>query len=215
MVADSLDTTAAEVAALHRFQRRRRILVAACIAIILPICCILQSTFPPETIAHEGMEIFGAVLICIAIVGRLWCMLYIGGNKSTRLVATGPYSMCRNPLYFFSSVAAAGIGVQAASMTVGLATFLLCATVFHFVARREEFFLLSQFGPSYRDYVARVPRFFPDSNLFAPGRVARIQSRKLLHTFLDGLVFFVAMPLFEGIEWAQGAGVFPVVLQLP
>ena len=43
-----------------------------------------------------------------ACAGRLWCSVYIAGKKNRELVKVGPYSVCRNPLYFFSLVGAIG-----------------------------------------------------------------------------------------------------------
>ena len=52
----------------------------------------------------------GIILVGIASFGRLWCSLYIAGYKTDNLVTEGPYSMCRNPLYFFSFIGALGVG---------------------------------------------------------------------------------------------------------
>ncbi len=41
---------------------------------------------------------FGALLVGIASLGRLWCSIYIAGYKTDYLVAQGPYSMSGNPL---------------------------------------------------------------------------------------------------------------------
>ena len=43
----------------------------------------------------------GITLVGISSMGRMWCSLYIAGYKDNRLVTEGPYSLCRNPLYFF------------------------------------------------------------------------------------------------------------------
>jgi protein-S-isoprenylcysteine O-methyltransferase Ste14 len=40
---------------------------------------------------------------------RLWCSLYISGYKNSQLITSGPYSLCRNPLYFFSFVGFAAL----------------------------------------------------------------------------------------------------------
>ena len=68
----------------------------------------LERTYP----AIPGvMMLAGCTLVGIATVGRLWCALYIAGYKTDKLITSGPYSMCRNPLYFFSLLGGIGVGL--------------------------------------------------------------------------------------------------------
>src|SRR6478736_6292629 len=57
--------------------------------------------------------------------------------ERTRNPGAGPFSMTQNPLYFFSTVGAAGIGLMFGSVLaaalLGLGSFL----VFRFTARKE------------------------------------------------------------------------------
>lgn len=41
----------------------------------------------------------GIMSVGVAILGRLWCSLYIAGRKDRILVVHGPYSLSRNPFY--------------------------------------------------------------------------------------------------------------------
>ena len=43
----------------------------------------------------------GIALVGISSLGRMWCSLYIAGDKDESLMTQSPYSACRNPLYFF------------------------------------------------------------------------------------------------------------------
>lgn len=200
---------------LDRYQKRRRLVIALLVAALFGLYFTIQSWYPPETVMHEGIEMVGVVLIFLGIVGRLWCTLYIGGKKAAQIVDSGPYSICRNPLYFFSAVAAAGVGAQSGSFVTAILFFALCAIAFHFVILREERYLGANFGAPYADYLQRVPRFFPKPSLFKEGTVEGFKSKRLLNTLLDGLLFFVAMPVFEWIDHAQMAGTLPVLLRLP
>src|SRR5690349_15131041 len=56
--------------------------------------------------AEDAIEWAGMILIFICVCGRTWCSLYIGGRKISELVAVGPYSISRNPLYVFSIIGA-------------------------------------------------------------------------------------------------------------
>lgn len=48
---------------------------------------------------HRHIEAVGLLLLAICIVGRSVSSLYISGYKNAHLVDSGPYSICRNPLY--------------------------------------------------------------------------------------------------------------------
>ncbi|WP_269933218.1 methyltransferase family protein [Aminobacter sp. HY435] len=200
---------------LGRYQSMRRLMLAVMILVMFAALLFGQSTFPPDTTVHEVVEMVGILLIFLGIVGRLWCTLYIGGRKSGEIVTGGPYSMTRNPLYVFSTLAAAGVGAQMGSIVATVGFAALCALSFHVVIRREERHLSSLFGPEYQDYVARVPRFFPNISLYQEGNTGSFKPKILLNTLLDGLVFLVAMPVFELIDHAQVTGMLPVLFRIP
>ncbi len=201
--------------ALHSFQKLRRITLAVLLALVFAVLLFGQSIFPPETAVHEAIEMIGIALIVIGIAGRLWSTLYIGGKKSATVVADGPYSITRNPLYVFSSIAAIGVGAQMGSITAAVGFGVACAAAFHLVILREEKFLSANLGAEYRAYVAAVPRFFPKPSLYREGDTAGFKPSFLLVTLLDGLVFLVAMPLFEIIDAAQLSGALPVLFRIP
>jgi protein-S-isoprenylcysteine O-methyltransferase Ste14 len=85
-------------------------------------------TMNPEFNADgsDTVEKIGVGLVLFCVVGRMWSILYIGSKKNQTLVATGPYSITRNPLYLFSAIGAMGIGLFVGSLL--LALFLGLAT---------------------------------------------------------------------------------------
>jgi len=58
------------------------------------------------------------LLLLTACLGRVWCIMYIGGQKNTSVVTAGPYSMVRNPLYVFSFIGAIGLVLMTHSMVI-------------------------------------------------------------------------------------------------
>src|SRR3546814_6069616 len=52
----------------------------------------LSSTWTGESWVHLGVEWLGLGLILLAIAGRCWCILYLGGHKGAELIDQGPYS---------------------------------------------------------------------------------------------------------------------------
>ncbi|OHV86372.1 methyltransferase family protein [Mesorhizobium sp. ORS 3428] len=215
MVDDVKSTNDNPPAGLGGYQQMRRLVLAVLIAVLFAALLFGQSSFPPETPVHETIEMVGVLLIFLGIVGRLWSTLYIGGRKSAEVVTGGPYSITRNPLYVFSTVAAAGVGAQIGSFTGIILFAVLCAGAFHIVILREEKYLKQVLGAPYEAYLARVPRFFPKLSLYQEGDTGSFKPRLLLNTLLDGLVFLVALPAFELIDGAQQSGMLPVLFRLP
>lgn len=202
-----------DLAALHRFQRIRRITLAVVLAVVVASLCLVQASWDQAT--HDLIESIGLGFIVVGIVGRMWCTLYIGGRKSSEIVTAGPYSVCRNPLYFFSSIAAAGVGAQTGSIVLSILFFAGCAIAFLIVIAREEKFLSNQFGAPYQAYLATVPKFWPNPLLFRDEKELRVLPERIYTTLADGAVFFVAKPLMELVEYLQNTGVIPVLLHLP
>jgi len=91
---------------------------------------------------------------------------------------------------------------------------VLCYLAFSVVIRTEEKFLKQNFGKPYEAYCASVPRFFPHPSLFRDDKELIVRPDRLYRTFTDGLVFFVAYPFFEFVEYLQDTNVLPVLLHL-
>jgi len=200
---------------MSSYQAMRRLVLAVLIFVLLAALLFGQSLFPPESAVHETIEAVGLLLIFLGIIGRLWATLYIGGRKSSEVVSGGPYSITRNPLYVFSTVAAAGVGAQMGSILAMIGFGLSCALAFHIVILREEEYLREMLGSPYEAYMVRVPRFIPDLSLYDEGDTDSFRPKLLLNTLLDGLVFLAAMPFFESIDALQLSGYLPVLFRLP
>jgi protein-S-isoprenylcysteine O-methyltransferase Ste14 len=199
---------------LDGYQHARR-LVLFVFLLVAVFALLFISSYPEQSEFHEFVEAVGISLIGVAIIGRLWCTLYIGGRKAAELVQDGPYSITRNPLYLFSSIGAAGAGAQTGSVSIALFFFVVTAVAFTFVARREERLLSGIFGDSFAAYCARVPRFFPKLSLYRDSATVTVVPKRLYTTFIDSLVFFTAFPFFEFIEWLQLHHYLPILLRLP
>lgn len=199
--------------ALSRYQKRRRMALAF-VLLLTGGVLLFVSSVDTEGWLHEYVEAVGLGLISVGILGRLWCTLYIGGRKADDIVTTGPYSLSRNPLYVFSAIAAAGVGAQTGSIVISVLFLIVAALAFHVVIRREERYLEPVFGEPYRAYCRRVPRFLPSFRNFDAGGPMTFLPSRLHRTFTDGLVFFLALPVLESVEYAQETGLLPVFLHL-
>jgi protein-S-isoprenylcysteine O-methyltransferase Ste14 len=200
---------------IHTVQAIRKIVLYAAAAVGVFTFAFTASIYPSGQTTHEMIEWLGIVLIVACILGRTWSSLYIGGRKIEEFVQTGPYSVMRNPLYFFSFLGAAGVGMQVGSVILGLICAVLAWLVFYVVVLQEEQVLASRYGAAYGDYLTRVPRFVPNPSLWHDESTLTIRPPRVLMTFADALVFLLAVPLAEFFEYLQDTGVIPVLLRLP
>ncbi|WOB78219.1 isoprenylcysteine carboxylmethyltransferase family protein [Brevundimonas nasdae] len=195
-------------------QRRRKWFAGLVLLALIVLTASVRSVAALDGEWHEGVEALGLAAIIVAIVGRAWCSLYIGGRKKAEIVDRGPYSMTRNPLYVFSFIGAFGVGAQTGSVTIGaifaVATFL----VFLRTVGREEAWLAEHFGAPYAAYCARTPRFLPNPARWRDAEELTIRPAFFVRTLRDGLVFLAAIPVMEGIEHLQSSGLigFPISL---
>lgn len=199
---------------LGRVQRIRKLAMGLGIVAVIAVAMLTRSTWGGGSF-HEAVEAFGLAMIAVCIVGRGWCSLYIGGRKKAEIVDRGPYSVSRNPLYVFSFIGAFGVGAQTGSVTLALLFLALTWVVFWFTVKREEAWLSEAFGADYAAYVARTPRFGPDFSKWKDEGILEVRPRFFLTTLRDGLVFILAVPLFESVEYLQNIGWIAHVLNLP
>ena len=199
---------------ITKVQTIRKIVLFVALVLGGFVFAVTDTVYPSGHWAHELIEWAGIVLIMICLMGRTWSSLYIAGRKGEKLVTDGPYSVCRNPLYAFSIVGAAGMGAQTGSIVVGLICGIIAWIVFFVVVAQEEKLLLVVHGKAYRDYLRRVPRFFPKWWLWKDVQTLTILPSRIVRTFGDALLFLLAVPIAEGFEYLQESGVIPVLMTL-
>jgi len=82
-------------------------------------------------------------------------------EKRGKLLAEGPYAVVRHPRYV--EIVFATFGYAAIANYLGCwIVAILSIPVLHLIVILEERELLDRFGDAYRDYAARVPRYFPN-----------------------------------------------------
>jgi protein-S-isoprenylcysteine O-methyltransferase Ste14 len=166
-----------------------------------------------RTFMDAALFFAGAVLVGAATMGRLWCSLYIAGYKDGTLVTVGPYSISRNPLYFFSFVGAIGVGLATETFTFG-AVFALWFVLFYpAVIRAEEQRLRALHGARFEDYSRRVPRFVPRFSLLVEPDTYTVQPVKFRNHLLDALWFVWGLGLLEMVEALHVNEVLPTIVR--
>jgi protein-S-isoprenylcysteine O-methyltransferase Ste14 len=186
----------------------------------LGLVYILVFTFSEKKLetampAMSGMMIFtGIIFIGSAIVGRLWCAQYIAGRKTKSLITEGPYSVCRNPLYFFSLLGGTGVGLCTESLILTLVILAVFAVIYPITILNEERLLLRTHGKPYEDYMSTVPRFFPKLSLFSEPAEYLVNTKIFRREMADTLFFAFTVGLFEMIEELVNIGVIRTFFSL-
>lgn len=105
----------------------------------------------------------GVALILVGLAMRIWAQSHIHHRLKVPLqfVSSGPYRLVRNPLYIGNTFICVGATVLSKLLWLAPVTLLWCAAVLSVVVGYEENKLSIQYGKPYRDYLTRVPRWFP------------------------------------------------------
>lgn len=191
--------------------------IAAIKAVALAAAALILVSHDPwgrDSFAGNAIKAAGLCLVMAAIIGRLWSTLYIGGRKNACLVTTGPYSITRNPLYCFSILGAAGIGLMFGSLAIAAILGGSVGGVLVATARSEAALLGQRFGASYEAYATRVPLLWPRLSLYHDAEIPSFQPRALRRALRDGMLFLLAVPAAELVTYAKRAGLLPQLLTL-
>lgn len=101
----------------------------------------------------------GAAVALVGLLVRASAAGYL--RKDSVLAISGPYTFTRNPLYFGSSLLAAGFIVAGHSWMAGVLVGVYFAVFYYAVMRNEEQDLRFRFPEEFPSYAKRVSLFFP------------------------------------------------------
>ena len=151
----------------------------------------------------------GMFLVAIGSLGRMWCSLYIAGYKDQVLITQGPYSMTRNPLYFFSVFGALGVGFCTETFTFPVLLLAVMVLYYPLVVRKEEHRLRARFGRDFDEYARRVPAFFPNLALFSEPDSYLVKPVVYRRHMFSALWFIWIVGLLELAEGLKELGWMP------
>ena len=200
---------------LYRNVRKLRVPVSRFLAVPLGLLFLLSrsawdGTHPITVLLFS----IGLILVGVGSLGRLWCTLYIAGRKRKSLVTVGPYSVSRNPLYFFSLIGAIGIGFGTETLLWPLSVLLLFSIYYPFVISAEEARLLALHGEAFKNYCEKTPRFFPNLSLLKEPEIYQVSPIVFKKELFSALCFIWLLGLFEVIEAVHEMHLLPILLHI-
>jgi protein-S-isoprenylcysteine O-methyltransferase Ste14 len=141
---------------------------------------------------HYLTGLLGFVFVAMACLGRIWCSLFIAGHKDEVLVTTGPYALCRHPLYSFSVLGALGLGLTSRSALLCVLVVALIAALVIYAASCEEQFLADTFPDEFKAYLASTPnKWLPMLRQVPLPGVLDVRPAVFWKSFLDAGSFFL------------------------
>lgn len=141
---------------------------------------------------HYLTGALGFLCVALACLGRIWCSLFIAGHKDEVLVTSGPYALCRHPLYSLSILGALGLGLTSRSALLCVLVVTLITALVVYAASCEEQFLADAFPEEFKAYVAATPnKWIPKSARSAVPATLDVRPAVFWKAFLDAGSFFV------------------------
>ena len=154
-----------------------------------------------------GFDLFCLVLVMFGTLGRLWCAAYASPQKEPKLATEGPYSVVRNPDYWFTLAGAAGVGLAAEKLGCVLVTALFQFGFYPLTILGGEIEKRKKCGDAFNNYAAKTPRFLPKFALFRESEThtisAKSHRRGLIRAFsLVPAFVLVLLVKFLQREWS-------------
>jgi len=196
-------------------EKYRLPLSKAYVAVVLLLMVFTASRWQLSATSVWVIDSIALVLLLVACLGRVWCIMYIGGQKNNSVVTAGPYSMVRNPLYVFSFIGAVGLVLMTHSIVIAALLLIFYIGIYPFVVAKEESNLHALFGDSYQEYCDKTPRFVPSLKLYSTQSKVPADTTRMEKSLFDSGCFVLAFIALSGIRLAHDSGLIPVLFRLP
>jgi len=182
----------------YNSMNRNRLLYSKILMVVTLIVAItFQHSFKLLDAYEVLLYISGFILAVVGALGRLYSTTFLGGHKANKIIDYGPYSMVRNPLYFFSFTAVLGLCLMSDNILIIAAVPLLFLMIYYPLVLREERYLKDHFGAKFEEYCARTPRLIPSFKNYKKVKTLECCSDSLTSAFQDSIWWFAGIALFS------------------
>lgn len=135
--------------------------------LLIPLSIAAHFILPIQMLFDSPVRLLGMILILGGIALNLAASASMRGSRTsvefgytpTRLVATGPFQISRNPIYLGGIVALLGIAILLGSLVTFLFPVLLFLILHLVYVPIEEKEMEALFGTEYIDYKRKVRRW--------------------------------------------------------
>jgi len=182
---------------------------------IIFVAFFVRPSWSLESTTAFVMEFGGYLFLLAGLVIRIWCSFYIGSRKSKEIIAEGPYSICRNPLYIGSFLLAIGAGLCFENLLMLLLVPAIIIPVHIVTTRMEEAHLEAKFGEQYRIYKQKVPRFWPRFSNYNSPDMIEVSVHSIRRIAMDTAGVLLLPEIEDLLELLHQHGIIPVLWHFP
>lgn len=178
-----------------------RIFVSRILFLILTYFFLFTSyPWPKNSILAISLDTLGFILIVLCCFGRIWSSLFICGYKNKKLITVGPYSITRNPLYFFSFLGAVGIGLVSKNIIILFLLTFFFLFYNYIVVLDEEAKLKEIHQDKYVLYKAKTSRVIPKFSNYKEIEQFTVNARLFKRALGDIMWFFWLYIIIKALE---------------
>lgn len=139
-----------------------------------------------------AITLTGVALFCAGAAIRVISASYICARKSLDVVNTGPYSVCRNPLYWGTLLMVSAFPFLMRSPVLALSMVPIILLYTYAVVPVEEMVMANRHGEKYMMYCNTVPRWLPNFQGYVSGEAMGRQTEGF-YKECKRLVYWVAL----------------------
>jgi protein-S-isoprenylcysteine O-methyltransferase Ste14 len=194
---------------------RIRIVLSRVVMGAVGVLILVSDSAWKDSIVSGILFVIACALVSIGTVGRVWATLYVAGRKTKTLVTSGPYSICRNPLYFFSLLGGMGVTLATGTLTLPALFAIPFALYYPWVIRSEERRLRDAHGAAFDDYCRATPAFWPRFPSLREEETYTVNAVYFRKGIIDTIWFFWLVGIIRFVTHLQEIGLLHVRLTLP
>lgn len=196
----------------------RKLRIVSLRLVFLPIVFVAVFVRPSWSLGSTTgfvLEFSGYLFLLAGLMIRIWCTFYIGNRKSKEIISTGPYSICRNPLYVGTFLLAFGVGLCFENLLMLILVPAIIVPVHILTSRMEEGQLELKFGEPYRAYKQKVPRFWPRLSNYNSPEILEVNINSIRRIAVDTVGVLLLPQVEDLLELLHDNGVIPVMWHIP
>jgi hypothetical protein len=126
------------------------------------------------------------------------------------LVTLGPYSISRNPLYFFSLIGGVGVGLVTETLLIPLVILILFLAYYPMVIMDEERRLVKIHGDKFTAYSEKTPSLIPNLSLLEEPEIYIVKPKIFKKNIFGALWFVWLVGILEFLEALHEANILPI-----